>query len=168
MKYYIARDNRPVGPFELRQLPENGVTASTLLWRSGLSTWLPADQIPEVKHFMETGDTPPEFDQRLFNERFNPAPRSVSLYDTPRWQHIDPTKQFDYYPCPNNYLAEAIVATLFCFPVTGIVAIVNAVAVNRLYAERRYEEAERKSKAARNWVIGSVALGVLFFIYLFF
>jgi len=59
---------------------------------------------------------------------------------------------------PKNNLALAILATIFCFPITGIIAIVKAAQVNGLFLQGQYAEAEASSKAAKKWVIWSVVI----------
>ncbi|OBG39767.1 hypothetical protein A5672_14445 [Mycobacterium alsense] len=59
---------------------------------------------------------------------------------------------------PNNNLVWAILATLFCFPITGIVAIVKAASVNGLWAQGLYAEAHAAAASARKWVIWSVVI----------
>ena len=46
---------------------------------------------------------------------------------------------------PNNYLVWSILATLFCFPITGIVAIVKAASVNGLWTQGLYAESQAAS-----------------------
>ncbi|WP_179472287.1 CD225/dispanin family protein [Mycolicibacterium vinylchloridicum] len=62
---------------------------------------------------------------------------------------------------PKNNLALAILATIFCFPITGIVAIVKAAQVNGLWVQGQYAEAEASAKAAKKWVIYSVIAWVV-------
>lgn len=62
---------------------------------------------------------------------------------------------------PKNNLALAILATIFCFPITGIVAIVKAAQVNGLWVQGQYAEAEASAKAAKKWVIYSVIAWVI-------
>lgn len=59
---------------------------------------------------------------------------------------------------PNNYLVWSILATLFCFPITGIVAIVKAASVNGLWAQGLRAEAEAAAASARKWVTWSVII----------
>ncbi len=61
-------------------------------------------------------------------------------------------------PQPKNNLALAILATIFCFPITGIVAIVKAAQVNGLWVQGQYAEAQASASAARKWVIWSVVI----------
>ena len=48
MKYYIAVNNQPQGPFEINELSQKGITPDTLLWCEGMNNWLPAKDIAEV------------------------------------------------------------------------------------------------------------------------
>ncbi|WP_396930986.1 CD225/dispanin family protein [Mycolicibacterium sp.] len=59
---------------------------------------------------------------------------------------------------PKNNLALAILATIFCFPITGIVAIVKAAQVNGLWVQGQYAEAQASANAAKKWVIWSVII----------
>ena len=64
-------------------------------------------------------------------------------------------------PRPETNLVWAILCTLFCCWPLGIVAIVNAAGVNSAYNAGNYEEAERKSKAAKTWAMWSAILGLI-------
>lgn len=52
MQLYAAINNTQAGPFteqEFATLIQRGlVTGSTLVWKAGLSSWVPATQLPEV------------------------------------------------------------------------------------------------------------------------
>lgn len=62
---------------------------------------------------------------------------------------------------PNNYLVWAILATVLCFPITGIVAIVKAASVSGLWAQGRYAEAQAAADSAKKWVRWSVIIWVV-------
>ena len=62
---------------------------------------------------------------------------------------------------PNNYLVWAILVTLFCFPITGIVAIVKAASVNGLWAQGLYAEAHAAANSAKKWVRWTVIIWVV-------
>ncbi|MCM4165819.1 MULTISPECIES: CD225/dispanin family protein [unclassified Arenibacter] len=67
-------------------------------------------------------------------------------------------------PKPNNYLVLAIISTVFCCLIPGIVSIVNAAKVNEAYALGQYEQAERASKNAKTWAIVGIAIAGLFWL----
>jgi hypothetical protein len=65
------------------------------------------------------------------------------------------------YNPPGNYLAPAILTTLFCCLPFGIVSIVKASQVNSLWSSGRYEEAQRASADAKRWAWISFACGAV-------
>lgn len=148
MKYYIARNGAPAGPYEVWQLRYEGVTPDTLVWYQGLSEWTKASDIPEVADVLSAVETPPPFDAYAYECRLY---RRSDAFDRSR-----------FYPRPNNYLAEAIIVTFLCSPIIGIISIIYSSKVNSFYNRGQYEEAERASVAARNWVIGSIVFGIFF------
>ena len=60
-----------------------------------------------------------------------------------------------------NYLVWSIVVTLFCCMPAGIVSIVYASQVNTKLAADDVAGAMQASRAAKNWIIASVAIGLL-------
>lgn len=58
-------------------------------------------------------------------------------------------------PPPPSYLVFGIL-TVFCFLPFGIVSIVKGCSVAGLWAQGRYDEAHRASRAARHWAIAAV------------
>ena len=73
-------------------------------------------------------------------------------------------ENFESRPKPNNYLVLAIISTVFCCLIPGIVSIVNAAKVNEAYALGNYEQAEKASKNANTWAIVGMAIAGFFWI----
>ncbi len=48
MKYYIAENGQPAGPFEPNELLAHGLTVNSLVWCEGMPNWLSASQVPEL------------------------------------------------------------------------------------------------------------------------
>lgn len=48
MKYYVAENGAPVGPFEINELIARGLTPQTQVWNESMAAWLPAGQVPEL------------------------------------------------------------------------------------------------------------------------
>jgi len=65
---------------------------------------------------------------------------------------------------PNNYLVWAILSTVFCCLVTGIVSIVYSSKVNEAYAGGNYEEAIKASKTAKMWLFIGLGISLLFWV----
>lgn len=67
-----------------------------------------------------------------------------------------------------NHLAGAIITTLFCCLIGGIVAIVYACKVNTMLAAGDIEGAKAASATARTWIIVNIVTGLLPLIIYFF
>lgn len=48
MKYYIAENGQPAGPFEPNELLAHGLTVNSLVWCEGMPNWVSASQVPEL------------------------------------------------------------------------------------------------------------------------
>lgn len=62
---------------------------------------------------------------------------------------------------PKNWLVEAILATIFCCQILGIVAIVYAAQVNSKFASGDYAGAESASRDAGKWTKIAFFCGVI-------
>ncbi len=62
---------------------------------------------------------------------------------------------------PNNHLVGAILTLIFCFPITGIVAIVKAAQVNGLWAQGQYAQAQASADSAKRWVRWGIIIGII-------
>ena len=148
-KYYLVIDNNTSGPFNLSQLREMNLADDTLIWYDGLGDWKKLADLPILRSRLSEQPTPPSFNATEFAIQNGFAKQA--------FQPIDPYSQ--QFPRPNNYLAEAIISVLFCFPL-AFIAIYKASRVNKLYDEGRHYEALDTATQARNWAIAAVALGV--------
>lgn len=150
-KYYLFINGETLGPFFLSDLAEHGATPRTYVWYPGLKDWTVIADIPEIDAALsqQLEPQPPAFSESGF---YNGA----SCGDS---RQIPPANEL--YPRPNNYLAESILALLFCFPL-AIVAIIKAMKVNKLYERGEYNQAYIASSEARNWFVAAIAVGVLY------
>lgn len=48
MKYYIAENGQPAGPFELKELMQHGLTPNSQVWNEKMSGWTRASEVPEL------------------------------------------------------------------------------------------------------------------------
>ena len=48
MTYFLADGQQRRGPYPLEHLLRHGLRANTLVWRSGMSDWRPAQDLPEL------------------------------------------------------------------------------------------------------------------------
>lgn len=64
-------------------------------------------------------------------------------------------------PKPNNYMALAILTTIFCCLPFGIVGIVKASKVNSLYMLKQYDLAMQASADAKKWSLIGIVAGLV-------
>ena len=163
MKYYIARDNKPVGPLQLDELRRYSIGPDTLIWVPGNADWKAARCFPEVMAVVSENVTPPPF----VAAKFNRPNVDTQVYEA----RINPNEygaDGRYQPLrPNNYLAEAIVVTVLCCNPLGIISIIYGAKVNKLYDERCFDDARRASVNARNWFVATLISGVISWIMMF-
>lgn len=56
--YYVTSSNQQAGPYDLNALVAQGITPQTLVWKEGLSGWVPAAQVPEVAAALRQQSSP--------------------------------------------------------------------------------------------------------------
>lgn len=57
VEWYIAVNNEEVGPVPEYQLPEFGLSHSSLVWCESLTNWTPASQVPALQHLLTNANT---------------------------------------------------------------------------------------------------------------
>ena len=181
MKYYAMIDGEQKGPFELEELPEAGVRPSTYIWCKGLPDWEkaednadvcrlfrnhlydvmhPAPQIPEASQEGNSGEIP-----------LNPSPTRFDYYlkdsseQIPTLEEID-SRQNKEMP-PMSMIGYAWIVTLFCFPPTGIAALVFAYKSRSEWKAGRNEQAHEYCRSAKMWTGITFFLGLIFYAFLF-
>lgn len=68
---------------------------------------------------------------------------------------------------PANYMVWGILTTLFCCLPFGIVSIVKANSVNKLFDKGDYTGATKASESAKTWAIVSAIVGIIFSVIYF-
>ncbi len=62
---------------------------------------------------------------------------------------------------PSNWVWLSVLVTLCCFPIFGIIGLVNGMQVNPNYYAFNYERAERFSRRARLWSVMGIVVGLI-------
>jgi hypothetical protein len=123
----IGADQKEYGPITAEQMRqwimEGRVNARTLVWSDTSNNWKPLAVYPE------------------FSTSVPPLPSGA----VPPPQVMPSTR-------PSNYLTPAILTTICCCPIFGIIAIVYAAQVNGKFDRGDYAGAEASAKKARMWV----------------
>lgn len=131
--YYYSDGLQKHGPYTLEELRAKRLTRNTMVWRTSLEKWIPAEQMPELEGSFSEAD------------RQTHSPRPDRLYERP----------------PRTWLVESILVTVFCCLPFGIAGIVNAAKVESRFNCGDVAGAERSSREAGKWTKIGFWLGVL-------
>lgn len=65
-------------------------------------------------------------------------------------------------PCPENNLIWAILCTVMCCVPLGIVAVVKATSVEKLWYQGQHAEAEKAAAEAKKWAMWGAGAALVF------
>ncbi len=74
-EYYLHDGQNQLGPFNLEELKQKGITADTYIWKDGFADWIKAKEVKEVNDILIS--TPPPF---VTSNSF--PPQSITDYHT--------------------------------------------------------------------------------------
>ena len=131
MEYWISINGEKEGPYTREQVLLKTIPPDTLVWHEGLTHWIQAAQLPELVSMF----TP--FEMRKAGVSPVPPPQ-----------------------CPPTYLVWAILSTLCCCQIFGIIAIIYAANVKTKYDRGDIDQAKKYSERAALWVILSFVVGL--------
>ncbi len=141
MQWYYSKNSTQLGPVsdaEFRGKLANGeIGAADMVWREGMSDWLPVSSVPELAAIISS-QRPPLAGQQTVHRQ--------SPYQTPMATGGE---------LP-NYLWQSIVVTVLCCWPLGIPAIVNAAKVDGMRARGDVQGAMIASANAKKWCIISL------------
>jgi hypothetical protein len=133
--WYYLKNGGQKGPVQkefIHGLLESGQFQRTdLVWKEGMTDWLPAQGVSELEL-----------------PRFTPPPGSV----IPGAQPAKPI---------SNHLVWSILTTVFCCLPGGIAAIIYSSKVNTALALKDYNAAMEASKKAKMWNIIGLCVGLV-------
>lgn len=159
MQYWINHKGVQSGPVDLDALKQMGLTSAAYVWHEGLSDWVKITQLPELEGLYEmVGDPIPE-PQPVTTGTPIEEPIQPQI-GTPMQQQCDEDPNIDE-PCPSTNMVWAIVATVLCCVPFGIVAIVYASKVTKLYMAGNIYGAKSASETSMWWTIAAIVAGVV-------
>lgn len=199
MRYFAMIDGERRGPYELDELTKAGVRPDTYVWCKGMEDWEKAEDVADIcRHFR----------QSIF-DRLHPSATPAVQADTPAappgddpyagvplgYRHMvrgsgeappqfsDDKPDLNRPPAPTLFISVFLM--LFCFPVTGIVAIYYSFKARQCWTEsmrseskgskQLYTEAERNAlreaahdndRQARMWIGITFFLGMILYAFL--
>ena len=155
MQWYYSQNGVQMGPVSqeelMAKLTSGALQWSDLVWRDGMSGWVAASAVSELRS-ASSASAPPT------------SPGQVFSPYTPPQSAIAGTA---LGPPPPTYLWQAIVVTFFCCLPFGIPAIVYAAKVDGLHARGDAAGARAASDSAKTWCwtafwVG-LGIGILWF-----
>lgn len=170
MKYFAIINDTQCGPYTLDQLVEAGVGPDTYVWCKGMSDWQQAREVADICRF---------FRNRIFDlmhPSASPA-RTVEVEESPSTSEttysdiirkIRETELTDEdlpkyeYP-PRTWFFEAIILTLLCCPVTGIIAIYYGHKAMKLWKRGMKIPSHLCAKKAKTWCLYTLFFGLIIF-----
>lgn len=184
MQYYIVENEKPIGPFSVQDLMARGIKGSDLVWTEGLTEWIPAENVEEIRAAIYGGqccnpypgnppmppqnpgqNTPnfPPFNQ--FQGQQQPPYQGQNQYYQPNQQpQQQPYVPYPYDIPPKSWLLESILVTIFCCIPFGIVGIIKASSVSSLWAAGHRDEAYKASADAKKWTLIGLIVGIVWII----
>lgn len=174
MQYWANIGGVQYGPVERENLAELGLSADSYVWRPGLDEWVLAADLEELADLL-----PPSLDQVVADvaegdgsesssqesEQLPPSiPTEIkeeddhSMASYPRVERVEQPAEEQ---CPPTNLVWAILSTILCFTIFGIIAIVYAAKVSSRYRIGDIATAKKFSDRAAMWSILSITIGVV-------
>ena len=176
MQYYLSNNGQQMGPFDETQLVANGLTANSHVWWEGQPGWVLASQVPALAPYLRQPQyQQPQYQQPYGQPQYQQQP--TYGYEQPAMQPYGGYPQQPNYgynqgqmpPRPESNMVWAILCTVLCCMPLGVVAIIYASGVDSAYNSGNYEEAERKSKSAKNWAMwGAISSAIFLILYFIF
>lgn len=175
MQYWANINGEQYGPVTREELAALGISRDSYVWRPGLDEWVLAVDLEDLADLFPpaigqtvpddtegAGDNPSSQDSEQLppsipaetpdvpNTTVN-IPRGVKSEETPAAVE----------PCPPTNLVWAILSTIMCFTIFGVIAIVYAAKVSSRYRIGDIATAKKFSNRAAMWSILSITIGVV-------
>ena len=182
MQYWVHISGVQRGPMQLEELIGLGITAETYVWREGLAAWVQAREVPELAGFFilstDNNTAPDENRQQVENDfvvgetvndnetdgktdNDNSTGQQQIQTQQPQMPQMVCNQQHPMPACPPTNLAWAIIITVLCCQVFGIIAIIYAAQVKSKYDMGQYEKAIKYSENAALWCKLGIAFGLV-------
>ena len=195
--YYVDASNKAAGPYDLAALVAQGINASTLVWKAGLSSWVPAAQVPEVAAALKAASQPtaaaasqtvaepqptaaaasqtaagPEPTAAAASQTVagpQPTPGVAAGAQQAKPDAIpEPPADANVKP-PRDYLVWAILSTVFCCGgfSVSVAGLVMAILTRVFNAKGKYETSRIFSRLALYFTVGGAVLMALYLAIVF-
>ncbi|MBQ0115161.1 MAG: DUF4339 domain-containing protein [Bacteroidales bacterium] len=170
MKFYIAENGQPAGPFEPQELLEHGLTVNSMVWNNTMDTWTRAADVAELSSILnrETESVPPPVNDDFWHE---PQENGYAQpqYETPSTEqriYGQPVggKMYNFKDWHTEALIVTILSLLCCCNlismILGIIAMSKASNARNAFAYGDKQVAEHYASTAKT-------LTIIAFVWLF-
>lgn len=132
LRYFAMMEGERVGPFTLNELADAGVGPETYVWCKGMPDWQRADEVADICRFWRQRlaglKNPPvisETSPKESNDEEDSVHPGIGRYTIlgPEQDKLNESRPEAYNTKPPSAMLFAVLVTLFCFPLTGFVAI---------------------------------------------
>ena len=181
-KYWVNIDGIQSGPISRDELADMDFNPEvTYVWHQELDDWHRIDQLSEFADIVagksvQQSVTPPPIPSEPEEPIVPPMPPIPSKPEMPivppvplePEEHIvPPVPSVPPMPAPSEAeaptnLVWAVIVTVMCCQITGIIAIVYGAMTSTANSAGNYEKARHYSDIAQIWVMVSIALGLVY------
>ena len=103
MKYYIAENGQPAGPFEVNELLAHGMTVNSQVWCETMENWTAAGQVPELMPLLGIEPQPAVLPEQPAYQPEQQAYQPEQPAYEPQQQAYQPQQQQAYQPQQQPY-----------------------------------------------------------------
>jgi len=119
-------------------------------------------QHPEYQPQQESQNQAPQQQYQQPQQQYQQTQQPYQQQPQYQQQQYQQQQQAYMPPKPDSHLAKAIIVTLLCCQVLGLVSIIKAANVDSLYASGQYAAAQEASDSANKWANWGIGLGIAF------
>lgn len=109
------------------------------------------------QHIPSAGAVPPPLPRRPV--AVPPVPVQMPVPRVTRTPYQEPQHESKRQP---TYLGWAVVVTLLCCQITGVISLVYAALASSANSDGAYDKAKSYSETAQTWIMVSIALGLVY------
>ena len=178
-KYWVNIDGIQSGPISRDELADMDFNPEvTYVWHQELDDWHRIDQLSEFADIVagksvQQSVTPPPIPSEPEEPIVPPVPPVPEepivppIPSEPEMPIVPPVPSVPPVPAPSEAeaptnLVWAVIVTVMCCQITGIIAIVYGAMTSTANSAGNYEKARHYSDIAQIWVMVSIALGLVY------
>ncbi|MCH5219200.1 MAG: CD225/dispanin family protein [Muribaculaceae bacterium] len=177
-EFFIVINGVTIGPLKgLTEVLAHNINSQTPVWYDGLDDWTPAIMAPLTRQLftpdsdyyraINTEDSvSTEVNTDVSTKNFTPEPPELPKTDTNHPYNAHHTPSIDTPSSladkPRTYLGWAMVVTILCNIIAGIIALIYATKVNTKYRRGDTASAQRCSESAQWWIAIGICAGLIF------